>query len=113
MSLDRLHEQVSNLARRFEPKGINPLDDFERLGKALSGSLDFTAGGRLSGGRHAKPVCLDPSAFPRASPPLAETAGAGLFAPPFAHPLTSRRATATSTSVLSTWRADSSIRSAW
>src|SRR6185437_10633849 len=44
-SLDRLHEQVSNLARRFEPQTANPLDDFERLGKALSANLDFTAGG--------------------------------------------------------------------
>jgi localization factor PodJL len=40
-TLDRLHEQVSSLARRFEPQSTNPLDDFERLGKALSANLDF------------------------------------------------------------------------
>lgn len=35
----RLHTQVSNLARRLETEGGTPLDDFERLGQALSGGL--------------------------------------------------------------------------
>jgi len=44
-TLDRLQDQVSNLARRFEPQTANPLEDFERLGKALSASLDVAAAG--------------------------------------------------------------------
>jgi len=35
----RLHTQVSNLARRLETESATPLDDFERLGQALSGGL--------------------------------------------------------------------------
>ncbi len=83
VSLDRLHEQVSNLARRFEPQGINPLDDFERLGKALSASLDFTTGGSdaLSGmADMPNPFASIPSAFPSSPspfPPLAETPAQG------------------------------------
>jgi len=38
-TFDRLHAQVSNLARRLESEGGTPLDDFERLGHALSGGL--------------------------------------------------------------------------
>ena len=38
-TFDRLHSQVSKLARRLEQDTSNPLDDFERLGKALSGGL--------------------------------------------------------------------------
>jgi localization factor PodJL len=38
-TFDRLHSQVSRLARRLEQDPSNPLEDFERLGKALSGGL--------------------------------------------------------------------------
>ena len=44
-TFDRLHSQVSSLARRFEQDATSPLDDFERLGKALSGGLDYGTGG--------------------------------------------------------------------
>src|SRR5512143_296879 len=75
-TLDRLHEQVSNLTRRFEPQTTNPLDDFERLGKALSANLDFATGGSdgLSGAADL------PSAFPSSSilPKAAETPPQGL-----------------------------------
>ena len=43
-TFDRLHDQVSSLARRLEREAINPLDDFERLGRALAGDLDYAAG---------------------------------------------------------------------
>ncbi len=84
-SLDRLHEQVSSLARRFEPQSANPLDDFERLGKALSANLDFAAGGSdgVSGAAEMpSPFTSVPSAFPAFPsgfssapnlPPLGET----------------------------------------
>lgn len=38
-TFDRLHAQVSNLARRLESETAAPLDDFERLGQALTGGL--------------------------------------------------------------------------
>jgi len=38
-TFDRLHSQVSDLARRLESEASTPLDDFERLGKALAGGL--------------------------------------------------------------------------
>ncbi len=88
-SLDRLHEQVSSLARRFEPQATNPLDDFERLGKALSANLDFAAGGSdgLSGAAEMPSAFPSipsafpsvPSAFPSAPlfPPIAETPSEG------------------------------------
>ena len=38
-TFSRLHAQVSNLARRLEQETSTPLDDFERLGKALQGGL--------------------------------------------------------------------------
>jgi localization factor PodJL len=44
-TLDRLHSQVSELGRRLEHETATPLDDFERLGKALAGGVDYTAGG--------------------------------------------------------------------
>ena len=34
-TFDRLHDQVSSLARRLERESSKPLDDFERLGRAL------------------------------------------------------------------------------
>jgi localization factor PodJL len=43
-TFDRLHDQVSSLARRLEREATTPLDDFERLGWALSGELDYAAG---------------------------------------------------------------------
>jgi localization factor PodJL len=36
-----LHDQVSDLARRLEREAASPLDDFERLGRALAGDLDY------------------------------------------------------------------------
>jgi localization factor PodJL len=75
-TLDRLHDQVNDLTRRFEPQSTNPLEDFERLGKALSAGLDFAAGGSdgLSGAADV------PSAFPSAPilPKTTETAPQGL-----------------------------------
>ncbi len=49
-TFDRLHDQVSSLAHRLELEASTPLDDFERLGRALAGDLDYAAGagGRLS-----------------------------------------------------------------
>jgi len=38
-TFDRLHSQVSKLARRLDQDTSNSLEDFERLGKALSGGL--------------------------------------------------------------------------
>ncbi|MEM8643292.1 MAG: peptidoglycan-binding protein [Pseudomonadota bacterium] len=38
-TFDRLHEQVSSLAQRLESEPKTHLDDFERLGQALSGGL--------------------------------------------------------------------------
>jgi localization factor PodJL len=43
-ALDRLHDQMSSLANRLERETSNPLDDFERLGKALSGGMDHGTG---------------------------------------------------------------------
>ncbi len=40
-TFDRLHDQVSSLARRLEGEASTPLDDFERLGRALAGDLDY------------------------------------------------------------------------
>jgi localization factor PodJL len=42
-TFDRLHNQVSSLARRLEQEASTPLDDFERLGRALSGELNAAA----------------------------------------------------------------------
>jgi localization factor PodJL len=44
-TLDRLHNQVSDLSRRLEQDTAAPLDDFERLGKALAGGMDYAPGG--------------------------------------------------------------------
>jgi localization factor PodJL len=57
-TLDRLHDQVSGLARRFEHEAATSLDDFERLGRAVMGGLERDAGGFASG----------PSPEPFASP---------------------------------------------
>jgi localization factor PodJL len=42
-TFDRLHDQVSSLARRLEGEASTPLDDFERLGRALARDLDYAA----------------------------------------------------------------------
>ena len=42
-TFDRLHSQVSDLARRLDRDSSSPLDDFERLGKALLGGLNQDA----------------------------------------------------------------------
>jgi localization factor PodJL len=78
-TLDRLHDQVSSLARRFEPQTTNPLEDFERLGKALSANLDFAAGGSdgLSGAAEL------PSALPAAPTPPKAAATAPQALPDF------------------------------
>ena len=38
-----MHDEVSSLTRRLEGEDSNPLDDFERLGRALSGDLNYAA----------------------------------------------------------------------
>src|SRR5512143_3635959 len=78
-TLDRLHDQVSSLARRFEPQTTNPLEDFERLGKALSANLHFAAGGSdgLSGAAEL------PSALPAAPIPPKAAATAPQALPDF------------------------------
>ena len=45
-TFERLHTQVSDLARRLEGEASTPLDNFERLGKALAGGIrgDLEAG---------------------------------------------------------------------
>jgi hypothetical protein len=48
-TLDRLHDQVSGLARRFEREAGTSLDDFERLGRAVMGGLERDAGRFVSG----------------------------------------------------------------
>src|SRR5262245_36903976 len=48
-TLDRLHDQVSGLARRFEREAATSLDDFERLGQAVLGGLDCGASGLAFG----------------------------------------------------------------
>ena len=81
-TFDRLHNQVSSLARRLEQEASTPLDDFERLGRALSGELEAAAA--LAGTSPAKPDLLSElaaSSF-RPSEPVART-------PPFSYaPLT-------------------------
>ena len=67
-TFDRLHDEVSSLARRLELEASNPLDDFERLGRALSGDLNYAAS--LAGPASSTPG--RPSAFPAfpSEPPL-------------------------------------------
>lgn len=42
-TFQRLHDQVSGLARRYDHAAETPLDDFERLGKALSEGMGLAA----------------------------------------------------------------------
>src|SRR5262245_21748745 len=61
-TLNRLHDQVSGLARRFEREAATSLDDFERLGRAVLGGLD----------RGARDLAFESSAAPFPSPFTAE-----------------------------------------
>jgi localization factor PodJL len=75
-TFDRLHNQVSSLARRLEREASTPLDDFERLGRALSGELDYAAG------MMAKPDLLSElasSTLRPSEPPFQQTA---FYTPP-------------------------------
>ena len=47
VTFERLHDQLSSLARRLEREASTPLDDFERLGRALAGGLDQGASGSV------------------------------------------------------------------
>ena len=77
-SLDRLHDQVSGLARRFEREAVNSLDDFERLGRAVLGGLDRGASGLAPGGSTA------PFTSPFAAEPFAPASSPFAFPSPFA-----------------------------
>jgi localization factor PodJL len=71
-TFDRLHDQVSSLARRLEGEASTPLDDFERLGRALASDLDYAASLTSSS---SSPGLLDSLA-----------AGNAPFAPPVPEP---------------------------
>jgi localization factor PodJL len=75
----RLHDQVSDLARRLERESSTPLDDFERLGRALAGDLDYGSG--LPGVPSSTPELPGDSAFPALYPSEPPVAG------PFSFPL--------------------------
>ena len=68
-TFDRLHDEVSSLTRRLEGEDSNPLDDFERLGRALSGDLNYAAS--LAGAPQPRPAgsAAPPSPRCRASTP--------------------------------------------
>ena len=57
-TLDRLHDQVSGLARRFEHEAATSLDDFERLGRAVMGGLERGASGLRPVLRQRCPLAL-------------------------------------------------------
>ena len=57
-TLDRLHDQVSGLARRFEREAATSLDDFERLGQAVLGGIDRGASGLAFGSSTAPSLSL-------------------------------------------------------
>ncbi len=61
-TFDRLHDEVSSLTRRLDREDSNPLDDFERLGRALSGDLNYAAS--LAGAAPSTPGRFGASAFP-------------------------------------------------
>ncbi len=69
-TFDRLHDEVSSLARRLELEASNPLDDFERLGRALAGDLNYAAD--LSNAPSSIPDRIGSSPFPSlpSEPPL-------------------------------------------
>jgi localization factor PodJL len=68
-TLDRLHDQVSGLARRFEREAATSLDDFERLGQAVLGGLDRGASG-LAFGSSTAPFTFAPHEPTFPPPPL-------------------------------------------
>ncbi|MGH6735084.1 MAG: peptidoglycan-binding protein [Methyloceanibacter sp.] len=65
-TFDRLHSQVSNLARRLE-QDTAPLDDFERLGKALTDSLNHGATGEEAYAAERVHDTAEPSPFAQAA----------------------------------------------
>ncbi|MEX1060247.1 MAG: peptidoglycan-binding protein, partial [Methyloceanibacter sp.] len=74
-TFDRLHDQVSSLAQRLEREASTPLDDFERLGRALAGDLHYAAG--MAGVSPNKPDLLSElaaSSMPQSEPPIAGSA---------------------------------------
>lgn len=75
-TFDRLHTQVSNLARRLDHGSSSPLDDFERLGKALSGGLHQDAADT-----HPEPYDPAPEASPFAQSAMVGEAPAQSAAP--------------------------------
>jgi hypothetical protein len=75
----RLHDQVSSLARRLEGEASTPLDDFERLGRALAGDFDRAVG--LAGAPSA-PDLLDDLAAGRT--PFAPSLPEPDYSAPFA-----------------------------
>lgn len=91
-TLDRLHVQVSELGRRFEKDTASPLDDFERLGKALAGGLDYPSGGSgLSSGMGHEPTASPFGSQQAADSPFAtnfsfSTAEAAYSTPPVIDP---------------------------
>jgi localization factor PodJL len=68
-TLDRLHDQVSKLARRLEQEASSPLDDFERLGKALSSGVDYSRGASGLGSGAAEELSRPPLETPVGSEP--------------------------------------------
>src|SRR5262245_3575916 len=74
-TLDRLHDQVSGLARRFEREAATSLDDFERLGRAVLGGLDRGAS------RLAFESSTAPLPFPLAAEPLTPASSPYAFDP--------------------------------
>jgi localization factor PodJL len=81
-TFDRLHDQVSSLARRLEGEASTPLDDFERLGRALAGDLDYGSG---FPGTPSTPDQLGPSPF-AGSAPFAPSMPAPDYSAPFSFP---------------------------
>ena len=75
----RLHDQVSSLARRLEGEASTPLDDFERLGRALAGDFDRAAG---LAGAPSSPDLLDDLAAGRT--PFAPSLPEPDYSAPFA-----------------------------
>ncbi|ODR97502.1 hypothetical protein AUC70_00285 [Methyloceanibacter stevinii] len=59
-TFDRLHEQVSSLAKRLETEPRTHLDDFERLGRAITGGMRGDFDEKPYGITHEEPA---PSPF--------------------------------------------------
>jgi localization factor PodJL len=77
-TLDRLHDQVSGLARRFEHEAATSLDDFERLGRAVMGGLErdaspFAAEPVMAASSPFTVPALEPNPVFRPFPPLPDT----------------------------------------